>query len=206
MRTMTKILGLTIAGALVTVGSMAAPVQAAPARPVTSGNAQFVINPMPGVPDGWFTALAPARATPDGLFFPVANVNDDTVTLRGQMALVTGGGTQTFTAALHLNQASKGVEVVLAEPTAGTTASVFFSTHMKRVAKVTVNLKKRTRTTSTVWSGELHLHSGSASDLAFAQTLNTLYNTTFFAPNVKLGTIALTINSTLPCKNAACTK
>lgn len=214
MRNTARFLGLAIVGAFVAAGSLASPAQAAPLRPVTTGSALFDIAPIPGVPYEWVIANTPARDTPKGLLFPIDTVNSSAsgkaVTLKGLMLLVvqrpSGPASEPFNVSLDLNTANKTMDVVVASPSSGVPVKLFFSTGMKAKTSVSVNKAKKTRTTSTTWTGDLRLRAGTAQEIAFAEQLNGLYETDYFVPGKVLGQVALTLNTTAPCKNAACTK
>lgn len=207
----TRLIGLAIVGAFLTAGSVVAPAQAAPVvKPVTSGNAQFVIQAPAGVQSDWVSAQAPGRVTPTGgLVFPISSVssNGKMVVLSGAMMLNrTPYPGQPYGVSLELDQSTHDMNVVLKSlNTASDPVAAFFSNHMTSTSTVKTNKAKKTRTTTTVWSGDLLLHSGAASDLEFAQLLNQLYGVTAFTPGMNLGRVTLTISRTVPCKNAACT-
>ena len=58
---------------------------------------------------------------------------------------------------------------------------------------------------AAMWSGYIGKEI-TAQDVAFADQLNSAYATDYFVPGKVLGQVALTLNTTAPCKNAACTK
>ena len=215
MKPTIRLLSLAVVGAFVAAGSVAAPVQAAPpTKPVTTGNAVFDIAPIPGVPYTWVTANVPARDTPKGLLFPIDTVSSSasgkSMTFKGLMVLVvqqaSGPMSEAFYVSLELNPASKSMDVVVTSPESGSSTNLFFSTNIKAKTSVRVDKAKKTRTTSTIWTGGLRLHAESTQGVAIADQLNALYGTDYFVPGKVLGQIALTTHTTAPCKNAACTR
>jgi len=207
MRLAPTILGTTLIGALA-AGTLIAPAQAAPiARPVTSGFAQFVIDAPAGVPSGWVLAESPGRTTPQGLIFPIRSVSLDgaTVALKGDMVLGKSSiEPAPFGVSLTLDRETRDIQVMLTAQ--GQSTPVFFSTRMKVTTAVKVDKAKKTRTTTTTWTGDLRLYDGSASGYSFAENLNQVYRVTSFSPGMNLGQVALKVSTTVPCKNAACTK
>lgn len=209
MRTRTRIIGVTAAGALAAAGCIASPAQAAPiVRPVTSGFAQFVIDAPAGVQSDWITAGSPGRVTPQGLIFPIESVSLDgtTVALKGTMVLRTPTlEEEPFAVSLTLDRSTRDIQVALSAQ-AGTSIPVFYSTRMKVTNAVKVDKAKKTRTTTTTWTGDLRLYNGTSSGQDFAASLNAAYRVTSFSPGMSLGQMALKVSTTAPCKNAACTK
>lgn len=202
MHSRARALCLATTGVLMALGGIAAPTQAAPAtRPVTSGHAQLAFD-LP-LPTGSIIATSPGRETADGLVFPIAKTTGAVFTLAGELSFVAPTQTATFPLKVLLNKGAKRATVV-AQPPTTEPLELFYSKDMKASAPtVTINKAKRTRSTTTTWSGILRLN-GKLPELA--ANLNVLYNTTAFSPDGPVGGFALKVTVTAPCKNSKCTK
>jgi hypothetical protein len=202
MRIKARALCLATTGALIALGGISAPVQAAPAaRPVTSGHAQLSFD-LP-LPPGSISAIRPGRDTANGLFFPIASATGATIALAGKLALLAPTDTVAFPLKVQLDKAAKRASILVIPPTVEA-LEFFYSRDMKVSApKVTVNKANKTRSTTTTWTGTLRLN-GTNPELA--ANLNVLYDTTIFIPDGPVGQFALKVTVTAPCKNAKCTK
>lgn len=192
---------LATTGALIALGGITAPAQAAPAtRPVTSGQAQIVFD-LP-LPPGSFRAIDPGRDTAAGLIFPIASATGTDFTLAGELAFVAPDGTFAYPLKVKLDKVAKRA-TVSAQPPTTVALELFYSRDMKVSAPIVkVNQAKKTRSTTTTWTGILRLNGNP--DLA--ANLNVLYDTTIFLPDRPVGQFALKVTVTAPCKNAKCTK
>jgi hypothetical protein len=201
MRIRARALCLATTGALIALGGIAAPAQAAPAtRPVTSGHAQIAFE-LP-LPPGSFSATSPGRDTAAGLIFPIASATGTNFTLAGELAFVSPTGTPAFPLKVRLDKVAKSASI-LAQPPTTVALEFFYSRDMKVSAPIVkVNKAKKTRSTTTTWTGILRLNGNP--DLA--ANLNVMYSTTAFSPDGPVGQFALKVTVTAPCKNAKCTK
>lgn len=208
MRITSFLAPLAMVGALLSAGSVTAPAQAAViVKPVTTGYAQLVIDAPVGVQTDWLSAASPGRNTSQGLIFPIDTVSLDgtTISLKGAMIVRSPSTADGRVAvSLSLDKARRNMNV--AWSLGNQIAYPFFSTRMKVTTTVTANKAKKTRTTTTIWVGDLRLHSGAAADSEFADNLNRAYGVTSFLPGMRLGQIALKTSVTVACKNAACTR
>lgn len=200
MRFTTKVAAVAattvLAGSVVTMGPAHAAVIT---KPVTTGYAQLVLDPPLSTA---FSATSPGRTAPNGMFFPLTAASSSAVMLAGNLRISdpSNGQSMDYPISLSIDKPHRTAGIVIS--LSGVSQTVFVITDLTTPGPlVSVNARKKTRTVSTTWTGDLRL----TSDAATAANLNRIFGTSY-QPGDKIGSFGLKVNVTAPCKNAKCTK
>lgn len=203
MRTTTRFLSLAVVGAFLAAGTLAAPAQAAlVGKTVTSGYVQLALDsPLSTA----FAATKPGRTAPNGMFFPVTGVSNGGVSVSGDLSVfdpANPSGAQNYPMRVDFDKPSGNGRIVLVPVGVPQTPTLFTFEGLKASGPTTtVNLKKKQRTVTTTWTGDLRLTDDAAMVGNINKTLATSYS-----PGAKVGSIGIKVSVTTACKNAACTK
>lgn len=207
----TKLLGLTTAVALVAGASLAAAAPATAddhaAAPKVKGSTTIVLD---ATVAGLLTSLGASLNATEGakvkkgkLVFPVTGAGDGYISHKGQLQVITGSGVTPANNPLvgwptdqPLITATMTVDV----PGIGETSLFTLSDIKASKAKVKVNKKKKTRTSTQIIRATLTV------DAAQAGLLNLVLGTDLIADGTVLGKTTTKVVTIAKCANKKCTK
>lgn len=203
----TKLLGLTTAVALVAGASLAAAAPAAAAEPKVKGSTTITLD---ATVAGLLTSLGASLNATDGakvkkgkLVFPVTGAGDGFISHKGQLQVITGSGVTPANNPLvgwPTDQPLITATMVVDVPGIGETSLFTLSDIKAGKAKVKVNKKKKTRTSTQIIRATLTV------DAAQAGLLNLVLGTDLIADGTVLGKTSTKVVTIAKCANKKCTK
>ncbi len=203
----TKILGLTTAVALVAGASLAAAAPATAATPKVKGSTTITLD---ATVAGLLASLGASLGAGEGakvkngkLVFPVDGAGDGFISHKGQLQITTGTGTTVANNPLvgwPTDQPLVNATMVVDVPGIGETSLFTLSDIKAGKAKVKVNKKKKTRTSTQIIRATLTV------DAAQAGLLSLVLGTDLITDGTVIGKTSTKVVTVAKCQNKKCTK
>ena len=203
----TKILGLTTAVALVAGASLAAAAPATAATPKVKGSTTITLD---AAVAGLLASLGASLNATEGakvkkgkLVFPVTGAGDGYISHKGQLQIITSNGTTGADNPMIEWPTDQPLETAILElehPLLGPVALFTLSDIKAGKAKVKVNKKKKTRTSTQIIKATVTVDAGQAA------LLNGLLNTTLISDGQVFGKTMTKVVTVSKCQDKKCTK